>query len=66
MCQFCTKHGEGKKWYLQMKNYSDELLHAELSAEQKELAQVKTRPEWMARFMESFLVPAVSALPKVG
>jgi len=22
MCEFCTKHGEGKKWYLQAKNYS--------------------------------------------
>jgi len=64
VCQFCTKHGEGKKWYLQMKNYSDELLHAELSAEQKELAQVQTRPEWMARFIEGFVVPAVSAVPK--
>ncbi|MGA7874131.1 MAG: 4Fe-4S binding protein [Desulfoferrobacter sp.] len=26
MCQFCHKHGEGKKWYLQAKNYSDQLL----------------------------------------
>jgi ferredoxin len=26
MCEFCTKHGEGKKWYLNAKNYSDELL----------------------------------------
>jgi NAD-dependent dihydropyrimidine dehydrogenase PreA subunit len=26
MCEFCTKHGEGKKWYLQAKNYSDDLL----------------------------------------
>lgn len=26
MCEFCLKHGEGKKWYLQAKNYSDELL----------------------------------------
>lgn len=27
MCEFCTKHGEGKIWYLQMKNYSEELLN---------------------------------------
>lgn len=27
MCEFCTKHGEGKKWYLNVKNYSDELLN---------------------------------------
>jgi ferredoxin len=26
MCEFCLKHGEGKKWYLQAKNYSDDLL----------------------------------------
>ena len=26
MCEFCLKHGEGQKWYLQAKNYSDDLL----------------------------------------
>lgn len=26
MCEFCTKHGEGKKWYLNAKNYSNDLL----------------------------------------
>ena len=26
MCEFCHKHGEGKTWYLQAKNYSDDLL----------------------------------------
>ncbi len=26
MCEFCTQHGEGKKWYLQARNYSCELL----------------------------------------
>lgn len=26
MCENCTKHGEGKKWFLQAKNYSDDLL----------------------------------------
>jgi Pyruvate/2-oxoacid:ferredoxin oxidoreductase delta subunit len=26
MCEFCLKHGEGEKWYLQTKNYSDDLL----------------------------------------
>jgi ferredoxin len=29
MCEFCTQHGEGKKWYLQAKNYSQELLNDE-------------------------------------
>jgi ferredoxin len=27
MCEFCTKHGEGEKWFLNVKNYSEELLH---------------------------------------
>lgn len=26
MCEFCHKHGEGKKWYLNAKNYADDLL----------------------------------------
>ena len=26
MCEFCLKHGEGKKWYLQARHYSDDLL----------------------------------------
>jgi len=26
MCEFCIKHGEGKKWYLNVKNYSQELV----------------------------------------
>ncbi len=25
MCEFCIQHGEGKKWYLEMRNYSREL-----------------------------------------
>ncbi|MBM4141232.1 MAG: 4Fe-4S dicluster domain-containing protein [Nitrospira sp.] len=27
MCEFCTQHGEGKKWYLNVKNYATELLN---------------------------------------
>jgi ferredoxin len=27
MCEFCHKHGEGEKWYLQTKNYSEDLLN---------------------------------------
>ncbi|MEE8360265.1 MAG: 4Fe-4S binding protein [Candidatus Omnitrophota bacterium] len=26
MCEFCIKHGEGKKWYLNVKNYSEDLV----------------------------------------
>jgi len=25
MCKFCTQHGDGKKWYLQAENYSEDL-----------------------------------------
>jgi hypothetical protein len=25
MCEFCVQHGEGKEWYLEMRNYSREL-----------------------------------------
>ncbi len=27
MCEFCHKHGEGKKWYLRAENYSESLLN---------------------------------------
>ncbi len=26
MCEFCLKHGEGRKWYLEARNYSEDLL----------------------------------------
>jgi len=26
VCEFCHRHGEGKKWYLQAQNYSEDLL----------------------------------------
>ena len=26
MCEFCHKHGEGKRWYLAARNYSEDLL----------------------------------------
>ena len=62
MCEFCTKHGEGKKWYLQMKNYSRELLLEELSAAQQGIVGAKTRFEWNNLFLESFVMPAVGAV----
>ena len=27
MCEFCIKHGEGEKWYLNVKNYSQDLVN---------------------------------------
>jgi len=44
MCEFCLKHGEGKKWYLQAKNYSDDLL-----------SDIRRR-----KFIESFLTDTQS------
>lgn len=65
MCEYCTKHGEGKKWYLQMKNYSDELLHQELSHVQKKYAEVNTRTERMFHFFKIDVMPAITGmLPK--
>ncbi len=64
MCEFCTKHGEGRKWYLQMKNYSQVLLHEQLSEPQKEFAHAGSRYEWNQRFFESFMVPACAAAPR--
>ena len=26
MCEFCAKHGEGRKWYLRARNYSEDLV----------------------------------------
>ena len=58
MCEFCTKHGEGQKWYLQMKNYAAELLHEELSADQQRTIGAPTRLEWNRLFIKYFVAPA--------
>ena len=60
MCEFCTKHGEGKKWYLQMRNYADELLHEPLSASEQQITSAKTRLEWANRFWRGFVMPAIT------
>ncbi|NIM95845.1 MAG: 4Fe-4S dicluster domain-containing protein [Anaerolineales bacterium] len=61
MCEFCTEHGEGKTWYLQMVNYSKELLHEELTTSQKEHSGVETRVDWINYFFKEFVIPATSA-----
>lgn len=63
MCEFCTEHGEGKKWYLQMKNYAKELLHEDLSASEKEATGVENRYAWTNRFWENFVMPAITGTP---
>jgi NAD-dependent dihydropyrimidine dehydrogenase PreA subunit len=63
MCEFCTEHGEGKKWYLQMRNYARELLHEQLSGRQTQCTGATTRLEWTNRFWQGFVMPAI---PGVG
>jgi len=62
MCDFCTEHGEGKKWYLQMKNYAAELFQEELSSPQRDIVKATTRVEWVDRFFETFVLPAISGM----
>ena len=62
MCEFCTKHGEGKKWYLRMENYSRELLYEELSRERAEIVGAPRRFDWNRRFVEEFVLPAVPGM----
>lgn len=63
MCEFCTKHGEGEKWYLAMKNYSEALLHEELTEEEKKRAGASTRFEWNYNFFKNFATAAPEAEP---
>jgi ferredoxin len=65
MCEFCTAHGEGKKWYLQMKNYANELLYEELSSIQQGIVGATTRLEWNNRFIQYFVMPAASGGLKI-
>jgi NAD-dependent dihydropyrimidine dehydrogenase PreA subunit len=62
VCEFCTEHGEGKKWYLQMKNYAEVLLHEQLTHTQKEIIDANTRLEWNNRFWQGFVMPAMGKI----
>ncbi len=54
MCEFCQEHGEGKKWYLQMNNYSRDLFREELTQEQQKIVGTRTRREWVINFFRGF------------
>ncbi len=43
MCDFCTQHGEGKKWYLAVENYARDLLDQD------------GRREYIAHFLNHFV-----------
>ncbi len=51
MCEFCLKHGEGEKWYLQAKNYSDDLLS---DIRRRKFIEEFADPEAMARGIRAF------------
>ncbi|MFH1088074.1 MAG: 4Fe-4S binding protein [Chloroflexota bacterium] len=71
MCEFCHRHGEGKKWYLQAKNYSEDLLSdlrrrkfiADFFAHPEHLAKNDAQAEEFGRlpsFVRSVVAPVVS------
>ncbi|MGB2815440.1 MAG: 4Fe-4S binding protein [Dehalococcoidales bacterium] len=75
MCEFCHKHGEGKKWYLQAKNYSEDLL-SDLNR-RKFIADFFSHPEGLAEnvgkleklnrapsFVKAVLTPRISGRQK--
>ena len=62
MCEFCTEHGEGRKWYLEMKNYAGVLLHEQLTAEQQKVVGTGTRLEWGRLFYQYFVMPALTGI----
>jgi ferredoxin len=70
MCEFCHKHGEGKKWYLQAENYSEDLLSdlqrrkfiQEFFAHPQELAQSDSgldRLDTAPAFVRSVITPVI-------
>ncbi len=71
MCEFCHKHGEGKKWYLQAEHYSEDLLsdlkrrnfikdfflHPEYLTEgEKQLERYKRLPSFVRAVLTPLLV----------
>ena len=53
MCEFCTQHGEGKKWYLNMENYSQDLLEQD------------GRRDYMIEFLNTFTERVPSEMAQV-
>jgi ferredoxin len=51
MCEFCHKHGEGKKWYLKAENYSEDLL-SDLKR-RKFIADFFSSPEELGKSVDS-------------
>lgn len=68
MCEFCHKHGEGKKWYLNARNYADDLL-SDLRR-RRFIADFFSHPERVAKAMRRLerldAAPVSSALAAAG
>lgn len=71
MCEFCVQHGEGKKWYLQAKNYSQDLLSdarrrrfitdffsrpEHLDSDSQQLAKLQKAPAFVQRLVKAVSV----------
>ena len=71
MCEFCTRHGEGKKWYLQANNYAADLLSdvrrrqmivdmfgdpERLSRDEERLVQLQRAPRFVQQAIKSLVV----------
>jgi ferredoxin len=62
MCEFCAEHGEGKEWYLSMKNYSQELL----SQDRRSLHIRRFFQDFESRVAHSLsMLDSIQALPFV-
>jgi ferredoxin len=63
MCEFCLQHAEGKKWYLEMKHFSEELLHQELSPESIKLSGATDRLGFIYDALRTSVIPAGTGTP---
>jgi ferredoxin len=59
MCEFCVQHGEGKKWYLEAKNYAEDLLSD--ARRRRFISDFFKRPEHLAE--ESAQLDSLRRLP---
>jgi ferredoxin len=63
MCEFCTEHAEGKKWYLEMKHFAAELLHQRSPPETARFAGAANRMDYIKNGFATFVVPAHTGVP---
>ena len=62
MCEFCLKHGEGKKWYLRAANYSREMME-ELKVKERALHFTRNFNEKIDRGLK--LLGIISKMPNI-